>query len=76
MLLVEALGDEFGEADVVHGGEELTVRHILLRRCCGCYGDEERSLGEEAPTLHVCGLVAMKGCEKFEGTRDALRLAV
>ncbi len=56
VLLVEPLGDEFGEADVVHGGEELAVRHILLRWSCGCYGqgfDEERSLGEEAPTLHV-----------------------
>ena len=74
VLLVEALGDEFGEADVVHGGEELAIRHILLRRSCGWIGrglDEERSLEEEAPTLHVWGLVAMKGCEKFEGTRDA-----
>ena len=55
VLLVEALGDEFGEADVVHGGEELAIRHILLRRSCGWIGrglDEERSLEEEAPKLH------------------------
>ena len=40
VLLVEALGDEFGEADVVHGGEELAVRHVESR--------EERSLDDVA----------------------------
>ena len=62
VLLVEALGDEFGEADVVHGGEELAVRHRYVSR--------KRERRRRRRCMFAGCLVAMKDLGEFELARD------
>ena len=56
-----AFGDEFGEADVVHGGEELAVRHRYVSR-------KERRRRRRC--MFAGCLVAMKDLREFELARD------